>query len=385
MSRPALRTALLLLSAVLLFAGLNLFQARVLEPRRQELLGYRSPLPRALLHAAEFSSARAGGQEPRFVPGEIQLGLSELPARMAAFSLGGLRGFFTIYLWMEAEEEKNQKIHEDLLDKYYRIAMLQPDYPSVWSFHAWNLSYNLSVQWSTPERRYEWVRHGIDFLAEGIRRNPQSVTLLERMGDIYFQKIAANNILVDRRYFSEQVRKDDGTSPYLMAYQWYDLARRVQDETGNADAVLSRQIIHSQPCHALNAYAKELTQQTLELATEAAQDQIAGRREEARQKLRAAQETCDKALGLWNATVIEWLKQRERFPDDYNADLFGRGAQTARQILLGQKPYLTAEYLAAEPEHLLVRVKSAQSVDLLARPYYYQLPFPGAVYGPIKQ
>ncbi len=235
---------LLLVAAAVVFCGTYFLETRVLEPKRLAMQGYTAALPRALVHAASYNSARSAGQRPRFIPGEERLDISDLPSRAAALSLGGLRGFFAIYLWMEAEDQKNLRIHDDLLDMYHRIASLQPDYPATWSFHAWNLAYNLSVQWSTSERRYEWVRHGIEFLAEGIRRNPTNVELLEKMGQIYYWKIGNNNNYGDRAYFSQQVVKDDGGSPMLLAYQWYDRARRIQDEAGVQHPMFARKVLH---------------------------------------------------------------------------------------------------------------------------------------------
>ena len=209
----------LVMAAVAVFVGGVVLRTRVLESRRQELLGRRSDLPRTLAHAAEYSAARAAGERPRFVPGEQGANLTDLPTRTLALSLGGLRGFLAIYLWVEVESAKNQRVHEDLLDRYHRIANLQSEYPSVWEFHSWNLGWNVSVQWANVERRYEWIRYAIEFLAEGIRRNPRSVDLLEAMGRIYYQRIAQNTRAEDRGYFSAQIEKDDGDSPLRIAYK----------------------------------------------------------------------------------------------------------------------------------------------------------------------
>ena len=374
---------LLLVAAAVVFGGTYLLEARVLGPRRLAMQGYRSALPRALVHAASYNSARSAGQRPRFIPGEERLDISDLPSRAAALSLGGLRGFFAIYLWMEAEDQKNLRIHDDLLDMYHRIASLQPDYPATWSFHSWNLAYNLSVQWSTPERRYEWVRYGIEFLAEGIRRNPTNVELLEKMGQIYYWKIGNNNNYGDRAYFSEQVVKDDGASPLLVAYQWYDRARRIQDEAGVPHPMFARKILHGQACHAMHAYAKEVTGEALQHLRAAAEMTSGGPLEETPEAraehtkaianaFQAGRTTLDKALGLWETAGDEWESQKGRFPDDHNANLFGQGAYKAGQLLERFSEHMTAESLQADPQSFLVRVESAQGLDLLVKPFTYQ-------------
>ncbi|NIA21212.1 MAG: hypothetical protein GWP05_04415 [Anaerolineaceae bacterium] len=377
------RQHLLLVAAAVVFAITYFLETSILGPRRLAMQGYMAALPRALVHAASYNSARAAGERPRFIPGEQRLDISDLPSRAAALSLGGLRGFFAIYLWMQAENQKNLRIHDDLLDTYYRIASLQPDYPATWSFHAWNLAYNLSVQWSTPERRYEWVRHGINFLAEGIRRNPDSVELLEKMGQIYYWKIGNNNNADDRAYFSAQVVKDDGASPLLLAYEWYDRARRIQDEAGVPHPMFSRKILHGQACHAMHAYAKEVTRQALNRLRLAAEMQKAGppdetaeaeaaHRKAIAEEFKAGRAALDKALGLWKTAGDEWESQKGRFPNDYNANIFGQGAYKAGQLLERFAEHMTVESLQKDPRSFLIRVKSAQGLDLLVKPFTYQ-------------
>ena len=379
----SLRQPLPLVAAAVVFCGTYFLETHVLEPKRLAMQGYTAALPRALVHAASYNSARSAGQRPRFIPGEQRLDISDLPSRAAALSLGGLRGFFAIYLWIEAEDQKNLRIHDDLLDTYHRIASLQPDYPATWSFHAWNLAYNLSVQWSTPERRYEWVRHGIEFLAEGIRRNPTNVELLEKMGQIYYWKIGNNNNYDDRAYFSEQVVKDDGASPLLLAYQWYDRARRIQDEAGVPHPMFARKILHGQACHAMHAYAKEVTREALLHLRAAAEMAVAGptdatpeaqaeHSQAVAEAFQAGRTTLDKALRLWKTAGDEWESQKGRFPDDENANLFGQGAYKAGQLLERFSEHMTAESLQADPRSMLIRVKSAQGLDLLVKPFTYQ-------------
>ena len=378
------RRAALILSALALIIAIHYLIDRRLEPGRLELLGQRADLPRALLHAAEYGSARAAGDQPRFAPGEQHFDVADMPARLAAFTLGGLRGFFAIYLWSEAENQKNQRLHEDLIDKYYRIVDLQPDYPSVWDFHAWNMAWNVSVQWSTTERRYEWVRHGIDFLREGIRRNPRSVTLLETMGRIYKEKCAQAFNPADRAYFSDHCLADDGAPPLLLAYQYYDRARKVMDETGQNDAVYSRLVVSQQPCFALNEYAKLITTQALDQLAAAAQAQLAGRPADAEKLLAAGRQSLQHARRLWNTTVIEWNKEHERFAEDTNAVRFGDGAQLAATIMADPQwdTALQPAYLRDHTKDLAARIQSAQLFDLLVAPQQYQLPPPGARYGP---
>jgi hypothetical protein len=372
----------LVAALVAVFVAGYLFETRVLKPRRQDLLGRRSSPARGLFHAAGYSAARAAGEVPRFVPGEQRVALADLPTRAAAISLGGLRGFLAIYLWIDAETSKNKRRHEDLLDRYYRIADLQSDYTSVWDFHSWNLAWNISVQWSNVERRYEWIRHGIDFLREGLRRNPKSVDLLERMGYIYQQRIAENTRLTDREYFTARVEEDDGASPLRLAYMWYKQAREMQDETGESHSTFSKKILHQRPCYAAHEYAKYLTRKALVVLAEAADLRAAGRSGEARRRCRDGRDALAFAGRWWNKAVEEWARQRTDYPDDFNALVFGRGAAVCRGCADRLLAYVTPEQLERDAKGFRIRVASAAGFRPLVARNYYDVESPEAYHGP---
>jgi len=381
MRRPDARVWLVVAALAVFVAGVVL-RTRVLEGRRQSLLGRRSDLPRILAHAADYTAARAAGERPRFIPGERTIALTDLPTRVAALSLGGLRGFLAIYLWVEAESAKNQRSHEDLLDRYYRIANLQSDYTSVWEFHSWNLAWNVSVQWASVERRYEWVRYGIEFLAEGIRRNPRSVNLLEAMGRIYYQRIAQNTRTEDREHFTAKVQQDDGAHPLRIAYKWYVLARQMQDETGESHATYSKKILHQQSCYAAHELAKELTYRALTVLADAARLQTDGQSDEAARRLAEGRDGLLVARTWWVRTVEEWGRQRAQYPDDFNAGLFGRGAWQAGREVETLLAHLTPAQLRSDPHSFAVRVNSAKGHRLLVAQNRYEEERPEEYHGP---
>src|SRR5690606_16019333 len=70
------------------------------------------------------------------------------------------------------------------------ITTLQPRFPQVWAFHAWNMAYNISVTTHTPEERWSWVNNGIVLLRDqGIPLNPRAVRLYRELSWIFFHKI----------------------------------------------------------------------------------------------------------------------------------------------------------------------------------------------------
>ena len=361
----------LVLAAVGAFAAAGGFQSRILEPRRDSLLGLRKVLPRAMVHAANFNAELAAGDKPWLVLGERRLGLADVPSRVAAIMLAGVRGYLVAYFSIEAEEQKTQRTHEDLLDAYYRITSLAPDYPSLWEFNGWNLAWNVSVQWPTAEQRYEWIRHGIEFLREGLRRNPNSIEIMDRLARIYYWRIEQNTNAADREYFTRRVEEDEGATPLLLAYKWLDRIRRVQAETGEAHPLFNKKTVNSQACFAAHDYAKELAGKALRKMEQAGGLEAEGQQAEARTVQREAYAELQYAAQWWKTAANEWSKQQERFPDDYNAGVFGRGARLGEGIMDRLLKDLTAESLSRDPRSFGILAKSAMGETLITKRFYY--------------
>ena len=70
-----------------------------------------------------------------------------------------------------------------------QITKVQPNFINVWSNQAWNLAYNVSVEFDDYRQRYRWVIKGIDFLKEGIKYNERQPRLQWDMGWTISQKI----------------------------------------------------------------------------------------------------------------------------------------------------------------------------------------------------
>jgi len=115
---------------------------------------------------------------------------SDPPEVAAGIAMGAFRGLFVNFLWMRANDLKEDgKFHESV-ELARAITKLQPRFPRVWAFHAWNLAYNISVATQTPEERYSWVTAGIDLLrSEGIPANPNDLTLHRELAWIFLHKI----------------------------------------------------------------------------------------------------------------------------------------------------------------------------------------------------
>ena len=112
------------------------------------------------------------------------------PEVAAGIAMGAFRGLFVNFLWLRANDLKEDgKFHESV-ELAKAITKLQPRFPRVWVFHAWNLAYNISVATQTPEERYNWVSAGISLLREeGIPANPNDLTLHRELAWFFLHKV----------------------------------------------------------------------------------------------------------------------------------------------------------------------------------------------------
>ncbi len=103
---------------------------------------------------------------------------------------GAFRGIVVNYLWIRANELKQAGKFYEAVDLAKTITRLQPRFPRVWAFHAWNLAYNISVQTQTQEERWQWVNAGIRLLRdEAIPKNPSDMLLHRELAWILLHKV----------------------------------------------------------------------------------------------------------------------------------------------------------------------------------------------------
>ena len=112
---------------------------------------------------------------------------------MVAFTtvaLGGFRGIIADILWVRASDLQEKGKYFELVQLADWITKLEPRYAQVWSFHGWNLAYNVSVLFNAPADRWRWVRRGIELLRdEGLLYNPGDPDVLYQLGWIFQHKI----------------------------------------------------------------------------------------------------------------------------------------------------------------------------------------------------
>jgi hypothetical protein len=122
-----------------------------------------------------YTADAAEGQPP-----QVALGIA----------MGAFRGVFVNWLWMRANELKEDGRHYEAVELAKAITTLQPRFPRAWSFHAWNLAYNISVTTQTAPERWNWVRQGVELLrGPGLKYNPNDLHIHKELAWIFNHKI----------------------------------------------------------------------------------------------------------------------------------------------------------------------------------------------------
>lgn len=105
-------------------------------------------------------------------------------------AMGAFRGLFVNMLWMRANDLKEEGKYYEAMELARAITRLQPRFSQVWVFHAWNMSYNISVTTQTEEERWQWVNAGIRLLRnEGVVYNPNDMLIHKELAWIFLHKI----------------------------------------------------------------------------------------------------------------------------------------------------------------------------------------------------
>ncbi len=112
------------------------------------------------------------------------------PAVAMGIAMGAFRGLFVNFLWIRANQMKEDGRYYEAVDLARAITQLQPHFPHVWVFHAWNLAYNISVNTQTNRERWRWVNAGVDLLrTQAIPANPNDTYIHKELAWLFLHKI----------------------------------------------------------------------------------------------------------------------------------------------------------------------------------------------------
>ncbi len=206
--------------------------------------------------------------DPKINLSQANLGDIDPASETMKLATLGMRGVAANILWEKANYYKKTEDWSNLSATLEQITKLQPNFISVWQFQAWNLSYNVSVEFDDYHDRYYWVKRGINFLKQGLKHNEDHPRLLWDLGWFIGQKIGrADEHVQFRRLFREDddyhheadpQRTGEGRDNWLVSHEWFLRAQQVVDSGKRMLKGKSPLIFHSDPAMSLMNYAEAL-------------------------------------------------------------------------------------------------------------------------------
>lgn len=130
---------------------------------------------------------------------------------LATVALGGFRGVAADLLWLRAGRLQEERRFVELLQLSEWITALEPEAPEVWSFHAWNLAYNVTILLGRPDDRWRWVESAISLLRDrGAEMNPSSPLIKRELAWLFLHKIGTDSDSAAEFYRTSWAREISG-------------------------------------------------------------------------------------------------------------------------------------------------------------------------------
>jgi hypothetical protein len=115
--------------------------------------------------------------------------------------LGGFSGLLADVLWLRISYLQDDGKYLEIVQLSDWITKLEPRCEEIWSYHAWNMAYNMSVAMPDLEDRWRWVESGIKLLRdEGLVYNPANAALCLDVGWLFQDKVGRENDSAQRYY-----------------------------------------------------------------------------------------------------------------------------------------------------------------------------------------
>jgi hypothetical protein len=259
---------------------------------------------------------------------QVNLGEVDPASETIKLATLGLRGVAVNLLWNKANHYKKVEDWTSLTATLEQLAKLQPNFITFWKFQAWNLSYNVSVEFDDYKDRYYYVRRGIEFLTDGERYNEDNPVLLWDLGWFIGQKIGRAD---EHEQYRRLFKTDDDFHPpertleerdnWLVGKEWYLDAIESIDVKGFSIGRKSPRDVYSSPAKSTMNYAEAIEKEG----------------------------AFDRARRAWIRAAEEW----RQFGQTVIEHSFGEKLQ------LGTEPQLTKEVadMTAELEAMLPEVR----------------------------
>ena len=161
-------------------------------------------------------------------------------------ALSGFRSPVAAFLWIEAHTAWERTEWGRMAGLFNTVTALQPHSLLYWDIAAWHMAWNASVaalqdtkQQSEVLRersRRQYIDLGRDFLERGIRNNPNSYLLQERLGILLRDKVEDHGAAADA--FAKAASLP-GAPAYIARFAGYEAAKVPGREREAYDRLLS--------------------------------------------------------------------------------------------------------------------------------------------------
>ena len=225
--------------------------------------------------SAPATTTRAGGKlaqlRKNYRLAQVNLGEIDPASETIKLATLGLRGVAVNLLWEKANYYKKVEDWTNLTATLEQLAKLQPNFITFWKFQAWNLTYNVSVEFDDYHDRYYYVRRGIQFLKEGEHYNhfnPNDPQLLWDLGWFIGQKIGRADEYVEYRKlfkadddFHPPDRTMDERDNWLVGKEWYLKAIRAVESGDYTLGRKSPRDFYSSPAKSQMNYSEAIEEE----------------------------------------------------------------------------------------------------------------------------
>jgi hypothetical protein len=206
--------------------------------------------------------------DPQHPLSQASLGQIDPASETMKLATLGLRGVAVNLLWEKANYYKKTEDWTNLTATLEQLAKLQPNFITFWKFQAWNLTYNVSVEFDDYRDRYSFVRRGIQFLKEGEKYNRENPHLLWDLGWFIGQKIGRADehvqyrrlFVTDDDFHGEDVALDQRDN-WLVGKEYYRQGIDAVDNQGKSMGRKSPRIFYSSPAMSQMNYSEAIEEE----------------------------------------------------------------------------------------------------------------------------
>ena len=157
--------------------------------------------------------------------------------------IGGFRAIAIDLLWIRGIAKHQEKKYYETLAINNLISKLQPDFPGVWTFQAWNMSYNIAHEWKGIDNKWKWIKAGIEFAKKGAEKNPTNADIAFELGYMYIH-------LFNSKYFKhaddcrKRLKDEYNEDNFEESVYWLKKANKFESKTFNK-SVMQRMVCHA--------------------------------------------------------------------------------------------------------------------------------------------